>query len=211
MAPCCPGDAATPRNLARALRYPLIAAAVVLVALFALGVRQAPALVAFATYAMVTTGIAHEWLRGSRARHRRGENYAVAFGRLLWGNRPRYGGYVVHLAIIMLAVGATASSYYSAQRDVAMSPGDTETLGGYSFEYVGVTARDFPDRQEETAEFDVYLDGDYLGKMYPLPRGLSGVFASPPRAARYAARRLRTSTWCRPSSTTTARPSSACC
>ena len=165
--PLLPWRRATPRNLVRTLRYPLIAAAVTAIVLFAVGVRQIPALVALATCALVVTGIAHEWARGVRARHGRGENYALAFGRLLSGNRPRYGGYVVHLAIIMLAVGATASSFYSAQRDVAMSPGDTETLGEYSFTYLGVTTVEFPDRTEETAEFDVYAGDEYLGRMYP--------------------------------------------
>ena len=165
--PLLPWRRATPRNLARTLRYPLIAAAVTGVVLFAVGVRQLAALVALSTYAMVITGIAHEWMRGVRARHGRGENYALAFARLLSGNRPRYGGYVVHLAIIMLAVGATASSFYSVQRDVAMSPGETSTLGRYTFSYLGVTSQDFPDRTEETAEFDVYVGDEYLGRMYP--------------------------------------------
>ena len=165
--PLLPWRRATPRNLARTLRYPLIAAAVTGVVLFAVGVRQLAALVALSTYAMVITGIAHEWMRGVRARHGRGENYALAFARLLSGNRPRYGGYVVHLAIIMLAVGATASSFYSVQRDVAMSPGETSTLGRYTFRYLGVTSQDFPDRTEETAEFDVYVGDEYLGRMYP--------------------------------------------
>ena len=165
--PLLPWRRATLRNLTRALRYPLIIAAATGAILYAVGFRQLPALVAMVTFAMVMTSITHEWVRGTRSRHRKGENYLVAFGRLLSGNRPRYGGYVVHVAIIMLAVGATASSFYSVQRDVAMSPGDVSSLGNYTFRYVGVSSAAYPDRQEDVAEFEVFSGDSRLGIMRP--------------------------------------------
>jgi cytochrome c-type biogenesis protein CcmF len=165
--PLLPWRRATTRNLVRALKYPLAVAAATGAILYIVGFRQAPALVAMATFAMVTTGIVHEWIRGTRSRHSKGESYPVAFGRLLSGNRPRYGGYVVHLAIIMLAVGATASSFYSVQRDLVMSPGDTSTLGQYSFRYIGVNQTTYSDRQEDVAEFEVFAGDKYLGIMKP--------------------------------------------
>ena len=165
--PLLPWRRATTRNLVRALKYPLAVAVITGAILYIVGFRQTPALLAMATFAMVTTGIVHEWIRGTRARHRKGESYPVAFGRLLSGNRPRYGGYVVHLAIIMLAVGATASSFYSVQRDVVMSPGDTSTLGQYTFRYIGVNQTTYPDRQEDVAEFEVFAGDKYLGILKP--------------------------------------------
>ena len=76
------------------------------------------------------TGILYEWFRGTLARRIvEARRYPVAFVRLLSANRPRYGGYVVHLAIIMLAAGAIASSFYSVQRDFAMRAGDSATVG----------------------------------------------------------------------------------
>ena len=74
---------------------------------------------------------------------------------LLSANRPRYGGYVVHISIIMLAAGAIGSSFYSVQRDLVMSPGDTETIGEYTFTYTGTTHQSHPDREEDYAQFDV--------------------------------------------------------
>ena len=112
-------------------------------------------------------GILHEWARGTRSRHRKGESYPVAFGRLISANRPRYGGYIVHLAIIMLAVGATASSFYSVQRDLVMRPGDSASLGDYSFNYLGVSSTSYRDREESIAEFEVRKGGSYLGIMRP--------------------------------------------
>ena len=165
--PLLPWRRASISTVARALRYPLGAAVVTGVVLTALGLGHPPAIAAFATFALVVTSIAHEWLRGTQSRHRRGESYPLAFARLISANRPRYGGYIVHLAIIMLAVGATASSFYSVQRDIVMEPGDSATLGSYSFRYLGVDSSTFRDREESTAKFEVHKGDTYLGVMRP--------------------------------------------
>ena len=155
------------RNLVRLLKYPTGVAVVVAVVLILLGIRQTPAVMGFSTCAFVVAGILHEWFRGTQSRHRKGESYHVAFFNLLAGNRPRYGGYVVHLAIIMLSVGIIASSFYSVQRDIALSPGDTGHIGNYSFHYMGVSHRILADREEYVAHFDVFKGKSHLGVMQP--------------------------------------------
>ena len=165
--PLLPWRRATGRNLVRALRYPLAVALATGVVLVATGMRQPVAVLAFSTCALAVTGIVHEWIRGTRSRHRRGEAYPVAFARLLSGNRPRYGGYVVHLAIMMLAAGAIASSFFSVQRDFVMKPGETASLGRYTFRYLDVSRSTFDDREEEVARFEVYAGDSYLGLMRP--------------------------------------------
>ena len=165
--PALPWRRASLGTMFATLRFPLAAALVVGVALAALGFTRPVALVAYMTCALVVVGILHEWLRGTLSRHRRGEPYHLAFVRLLSANRPRYGGYVVHLAIIMLASGAIASSFYSVQRDFAMRPGDTRSLGEYTFTYTGTTHASFPDREEDYARFEVYSGDEYLGVMEP--------------------------------------------
>jgi cytochrome c-type biogenesis protein CcmF len=162
--PILPWRRATRKNLVRALKYPLAAALITAIVLIVLGFRQVVALTAFSTLALVFTGIAHEWIRGTMSRHRKGENYLMAFLNLLNGNRPRYGGYIVHIAIIMLAVGATASSFYSVQRDLVLSPGDVNTLGSYTFQYNGVEHTLYSDREESIASFYVYVNGNYAGE-----------------------------------------------
>ena len=163
-----PWRRATVSHALRLVRVPLVGAIVAGVALFAIGVTRPVALVAFMTCALVVTGILYEWTRGTLARRRGGEEIPVAFVRLLSANRPRYGGYVVHLAIIMLAVGAIASSFYSVQRDFVMRPGDTESVGDYRFTFIGMRHMSFPDRQEDYARFEVVKGDDYLGIMEAL-------------------------------------------
>ena len=165
--PLLPWGRASLRSLVGFLKYPAIAAVATVVILSVAAVRNPVALVAFSACALAATGIVHEWIRGTRSRHRKGESYPVAFARLLAGNRPRYGGYVVHLGIIMLAVGAIGSSFYSVQRDFAMRPGDSASLGDYSFRYIGINHATYPDRDEDVAEFEVYAGDSYVGIMRP--------------------------------------------
>ena len=110
-------------------------------------------------------GIASEWYRGTRSRHRRGEAYPAAFLNLLSGNRPRYGGYIVHIGISMLAVGIVASSFFSAQRDIVMLPGDVQAFGDYTFKYVGAVHTVHTDRAESIAAFDVWKGERFTGRM----------------------------------------------
>ena len=163
--PLLPWRRASLGGALRMTRVPIAAALIVGVALYVAGFTRPVALLAFMTCAAVVAGILREWVRGVAARHRAGENVALAFVRLLSANRPRYGGYVVHLSIIMLAAGAIASSFYSVQRDFAMSPGDTRALGEYVFTYVGSSGATFPDRREDYARFEVYKGSRYLGAM----------------------------------------------
>ena len=51
-------------------------------------------------------------------------------------NRRRYGGYIVHVGIVVLFVGVAASSCFKDVRDVALSPGQSARVGGYEFTYV---------------------------------------------------------------------------
>jgi cytochrome c-type biogenesis protein CcmF len=163
--PLLPWRRANLRTVLRALRYPLGAAAIAAIVMAVVGIRAPVALLALSICVMVVTGIVHEWARGTRSRHRKGESYPAAFGRLLAANRPRYGGYVVHLSIIMLTVGAVGSSFYDIQRDFSLAPGQTASLGGYSFRYIDFQQTVHADRDEVTARFDVYDGGRYLGVM----------------------------------------------
>ena len=167
--PLLPWRRATPASARRALMPPGFAAAVTVLILLALGARQEYALIAFGLAAAVTAGIFAEWYRGTRSRQRSsGEIYPLAFLRLIAANRPRYGGYIVHLGILMLAIGAIGSSFYGTQRDVALSPGESLTVEGYTINYIDSETRLFPDREQQTARFELYRGERFLGLMEPV-------------------------------------------
>ena len=98
---------------------------------------------------------------------RKKERIWIAFAKLIAGNRPRYGGYIVHLGILMLAIGAIASSFYSIQRDIMMKPGETYQFQDYRISYVDSSEKKYSDRDEFIGEFKVTKGDKDLGMMYP--------------------------------------------
>ena len=167
VAPFLPWRRASWRTVRQALLAPVAVAVLVVALLLALGVRNPFAVTAFGLCSFVTAGIVREWARGAISRHGRGESYPIAFARLIAGNRPRYGGYVVHLAVVLLALGVAGSSFYGIQRDVALSPGETTEVGEYSIKYIGSSAVDRADRVEARTEVHVFRGDSFLGAYYP--------------------------------------------
>ena len=166
--PLLPWRRANLRSLQRALLVPGIAALATIAILLAVGIRQPYAVVGFALCALVTTSVVSEWVRGTIARRRSvGDNPAVGFVRLIVANRPRYGGYIVHLAVVMVALGVVGQSFYGVQRDVALMPGESVTVQDYTLEYVDTTALAFADRTEFRTTVEVYRDGELLDTMHP--------------------------------------------
>jgi len=127
---------ATTDKLLRGLAYQAVFALVVAVILFAWGIRELYALLSFAVCAFVIATIASEFYRGLMARRRtRGEGYLVALGRLVAKGRRRYGGYIIHLAIVLIAIGVTGSSFYKNEWLVSLTPGEETIIGDYILKY----------------------------------------------------------------------------
>ena len=165
--PLLPWRRGSLKNLGRALITPGGIAIAVVVVLFILGVRKPYSLVAFGVCSLVASGILLEWVRGTRSRHRHGDNYAAGFVRLMAANRPRYGGYVVHLAVVLLALGVVGSSFYDVQSDVILAPGESAMVDDYEIEYVGTKITPKADRTEFVSTVKVYRGGELLGSMSP--------------------------------------------
>ena len=161
--PLLPWGRASWRTLARSLAAPTVAAVVTLVVVGVLGVRKPFALTAFGICAMVLAGILMEWANGTRIRARHGENYGKAFVKLISANRPRYGGYIVHIAVVLLALGITGSSFYAVQKDVILAPGEQAQVGGYRLEYVGTQTILHADRTEWTSTINAYKGNSFVG------------------------------------------------
>ena len=163
--PLLPWRRASPSTLKKTLLTPGLVALAVIVLLAILGVRKPYALAAFGLLALVASGILLEWARGTRTRQRRGENYLLAFTTLLASNRPRYGGYVVHLAIVVLALGIVGSSFYGVQRDVVLTRGGSTTIEGYDIEYVDSKTVAKADRTESYFTLNISRGDSFTGTL----------------------------------------------
>ncbi len=133
IAPLLPWRRASQAQLRRNLLAPIMAALLALPVLFVIGVREPGVFVGLGLVVFVTVGHAMEIWRGWLAQRLRGEDGpARAFVRLIEKNRRRYGGYIIHLGVIVMAMGIIISSFYRAESDVTVAPGDTFTFGRYT-------------------------------------------------------------------------------
>jgi cytochrome c-type biogenesis protein CcmF len=139
--------------------------------LVAMGMRGEPfAVVAFGLAAFVTVAILQEFARGTMARHRlHGENYALAFGRLIGRNRRRYGGYIVHLGMVMLFAGF-AGEAFRTDTEATLRPGQTIEVRSpfghtWKLEHQGVSQYPQLNRYVSAASLSVFKDGEYVGVM----------------------------------------------
>ena len=163
-----PWRRATAASLRRALLAPGSVALGLAAILLVLGIRQPYALIGFGLGAFVTTGIFIEWGRGTLSRHRSsGDAYPIAFLRLLAANRPRYGGYIVHLAVVMVALGVVGTSFFNEQIDVVLGPGESVRINDYELRYVGTLEYPKSNRTEFVSTVEVYRDGQLRYTLQP--------------------------------------------
>lgn len=156
------------RKLALKFFWPLVTAIILGIVLFIAGVRQGYSLVAFSIGGFVFFAIIFEWLRETGAYHRSaGSNYPGAWWRLFLANRPRYGGYIVHLAIILMAMGVVGSSIYDTQRDASLKPGEAVTIRGYRLVYDEIGLEGGPGQMVMSATVSVYRGERLQYRMHP--------------------------------------------
>jgi cytochrome c-type biogenesis protein CcmF len=137
-------------------------------ALLLAGAGSSPAgVVGYTFAAFVMTTIVLEFARGTRARKSLGTGggWWAAFSGLVGRNRRRYGGYVVHAAIVILLVGAIGIGGFSTTREARLDPGESMAIGGYRLLYLGSEERRGANAQEVRAQLDVYRDDERVGTM----------------------------------------------
>jgi len=161
--PLIPWRKAGLASVRRTLLPPIVGGLLTVAILAVLGLHKNYALIGFGLSAFVTTGILMEWYRGTRSRRRTsGENYAAAFLRLIMANRPRYGGYIVHLSVVMVTLGIVGTSFFGVQKDVVLSPGESTQIEDYELVFLGTVETPKSNRTEYTSTVQVFRGGDRL-------------------------------------------------
>jgi len=157
--PALPWGAASWSTLRDRFSMPVLIAAAVAAAVLALGIRDAASVATLALATMVAAVMADEFVRGTRARSRgRSEAPPQAAWRLATRNRRRYGGYTVHLGVLVMAVAIGISSGLSSDVTVTVAPGETARIGLYELRHERLVVeplRDDPRVIETRAELTV--------------------------------------------------------
>lgn len=159
---------ASKRNLRRSFIIPLSAALLSATALYVLGMHAFYPLVSFSLAVFVLVTIGMEFYRGTKARaHSTQQNFLVAFWDLIMRNKRRYGGYIIHIGVVMIFVGITGSSAFQQEKAAVLSPGDTMEIGDYKLHYKGLEDRSDEHAQVIAARMEVEKNGKPLMTLYP--------------------------------------------
>ncbi|MEX2224240.1 MAG: heme lyase CcmF/NrfE family subunit [Candidatus Rokuibacteriota bacterium] len=122
---------------------------------WALGVGNAIVLLCFALVLFVAATIALDFGRAARARRRTGDGWREATWGLALRQNRRYGGFVVHLGILVIALGVAGSQAWSTQHEATVNRGESLELGGYTIRFDGLQASEESNHFKVTGTFTV--------------------------------------------------------
>ena len=157
-------------SLRKNFQWPGIGTLVVVVALYAGGMRYAYSIISLGLCFFVTATIVMEFFRGSRAIAEKSKmNFARAVVELTHRNTRRYGGYLVHMGIVLMFVGWSGHPFNQTSIG-EVEKGDSMRVGAYILKVADLQESETPNYQESTAVLEVSKNGESLGTVRPSRR-----------------------------------------
>ncbi len=169
IAPLAAWRYSTFKTLGRAVWKPFIVSLIAPLIAFISGIRLPAALLGFWLAAFVASVTLYEFWRGTVARHNRsGESLPVALWHLAGRNRRRYGGYIIHLGVVLMAIGIIGIEIFQTETQGTLAQGGQISLEEYTLTYKSLAVFDTDDgRNIARAAISVDKNGKYVGDLYP--------------------------------------------
>ncbi|MBI1884232.1 MAG: heme lyase CcmF/NrfE family subunit [Chlamydiae bacterium] len=137
------------------------------ISLWVLGVRHLYAWISLTLSAFVITSIFLEFFQGTRARMRSTkENPLTALVSLTRKNARRYGGYIVHLGIVMIFIGISGNAF-NQETKKALSQGDSLSLKNYQWVCKEITSADNPNYSSGEVKLELFRNGRFIKDLSP--------------------------------------------
>ena len=157
-------------SLRRNFQIPGVASLVLVLVLFALGVRHVYALISLGFCLFVALTVMMEFFKGARSiAAKSGMNLLRATVELTHRNTRRYGGYLVHMGIVLMFIGFTGHAFNKADTR-ELNIGDTMQVGAYSLKMVDLQQGETPVYEWHRAIMNVSKGGEMLGTLEPEKR-----------------------------------------
>jgi cytochrome c-type biogenesis protein CcmF len=167
--PLVPWRKASPAIIRRRFLVPLAAAAASLPLLLLTDARTSWAATAvFMIAVFATVCIASEFWRGMKVRHALGGvSWLGSLYQIVVRNRRRYGGYIVHVGIVVVILGIAASRTFISEGRFTLGPGESASTGGYTFTVASFTRTQDATKRTASATIAVTKDGKRVATMTP--------------------------------------------
>ncbi len=159
----------SPRRLGREILWPFLLS-LVGSGLWVYARREHPAsFFALWVVSFVVAAILYEFWKGVRARMRgQHENPLLALVRLVGRNSRRYGGYLVHLGVMMIALGFIGDAYFQQETQGTVAVGEQLTIGDYTLRYDDLRQYAGSDGREVLeATATLFKDGEFVEVLRP--------------------------------------------
>jgi cytochrome c-type biogenesis protein CcmF len=156
------------KTLGRAMLVPFIGSVFVAL-IWGLAYQMHPAAY-FALWlaSLVVLLILAEFWKGVRARMKRGENPVLALAHLMNRNRRRYGGYIIHLGVVMIGLGFIGDAYFQQETQVALSQGESLTVGEFTLRFDDLERYSGSDgRDVLEATTSLFRNGEFIRILNP--------------------------------------------
>jgi cytochrome c-type biogenesis protein CcmF len=147
---------ASRENLRRNFLRPALAGASAAAVFGVLGLAGTAAVVCLGIVVFVATTVALDFARALMARRRAGESWGSGGVGLLRRQNHRYGGFAVHLAVLVIALGVAGSHAWSMQKEVTLGRGESVELGGYRVRFDGLEASEESNHFKVTGSFSLF-------------------------------------------------------
>jgi cytochrome c-type biogenesis protein CcmF len=158
---------ATIRNLFEQFLWPSVAGNVTAAALYAFGVRVWTSGTCFALCAFVTTTILQELIRGAQVRKgATGSDIVTAAIGLVGRSRRRYGGYIVHVGIMLMFLGF-AGQGFKLEEQIKLNVGQRVTVGPFTVQHDALRVTTDAQKQMVTGHVSVFENGKPIGTLEP--------------------------------------------
>jgi cytochrome c-type biogenesis protein CcmF len=155
-------------TLAKTFASPVIFALATGVCALIAGLREWYVLTALSLAAFVIGTIVVEFRRGvSARRHMVHETAPVALANLVAKNNRRYGGYVIHVGVVLAFVGIVASSFFRTEVKKSVKEGESFQVGPYDLEYLGIDTTETAHMERSRARVEVQRGGKSIAMMEP--------------------------------------------
>ncbi len=156
------------KNLKKNFLYPFIITIIGGIIIFGWTIQHPWALTSFTLSIFVVATIIMEFIRGTKVRREmKREGYLKSFFNLIRRNERRYGGYIIHIGIVLIFVGITGSSAFKSEKLVTLEKGESLTIKGYELKYENFSSYPTQDRYVTAATLSVYRKGKKLGTLRP--------------------------------------------
>jgi len=169
LAPLAAWGHSTIKTLGKAIWKPALLAVVIPVVVLFAGIRNFAALIGFFLVALVIFVTIYEIWRGSMARHKKHkEGLLTSLMKLVARNRRRYGGYIIHISMVLMAIGILGIEIFQTQTQGTIPQGSSLTLDNYTVTFDSVAQFDTAGGRNVTrAVLSVYEDGKFVGQVFP--------------------------------------------